>query len=368
MEDLFAQERAAEHNVYELLKRPDEPIGTVLQAFERYRHLCQQCVFADFNDAEKPEARLWLAHTEGKRYFHGALSKLRKQGGERVVETRQLIKLFLVWIKGSTSYYRTYISHLNATFGGIQELEEVAHHVKAEGLGESPSSPVAPELREKVLLSCHQSLIYLGDLSRYRASEQLDKNPDYGPAIGYYGLACALRPSSGVGHHQRAVVALEQRHHLRAIYHLYRAMVVAYPHPNAANNLKLEFDKVNAAWDKGELIQKGLPNDPDGPKNAMTGWFVRLHGMCYRGDTFRGYDELERELLSQLAIVVKQPTADGLLMRMLMVNFAAQYGASEVFQGMLSFSGRVKRLKISRTNLLHSEPHRRAPTVIFLLF
>jgi len=346
MEDLFAQERNAEHHVHKLLKRPDEPIGSVLQAFEQYRHLCQACVFADFKDAEKRESRLWLAHTEGKRYFHSALSKLRKQGNERVVETRQLTKLFLLWIKSSTSFYRLYIAKLNATYGGIPELEAVAHQVKADGVDESPHTSVTPELHAKVLMSCHQSLIYLGDLSRYRASEQLDKKPDFGPAMGYYSLACALRPSSGMGDHQQAVIALEQRHHLRAIYHLYRAIVVSDPHPNAAKNLKLEFDKVNTAWDKGELIRKCAPNDPDGPKNSLVGWFIRLHSICFKGDHFRGYEELERELLSQFAAVVKQPAVEGLLLRMVLVNLAAQYKAIEAFQRTSGsgFSGRQPKL------------------------
>jgi len=161
----------------------------------------------------------------------------------------------------------------------------------------------------------------------------LDKKPDFGPAIGYYGLACALCPTSGMGHHQQAVIALEQRNHLRAIYHLYRAMVVAKPHPNAAKNLKLEFDKVNVAWEKGELIQKGAPNDPDGPKNAFVGWFVRLHSVCDKGDVFNGYGELERELLSQFTVVAKQPASEGLLLRIVMVNLSAHFKAIARFQG-----------------------------------
>lgn len=336
MENLLVQERAAEQHVHYLLKRPDEPIVNLLKAFEEYRSICHACIFADFeHGASRWELKLWQAHTEGKKYFHKALSPLRKQATEQPVAIRQLIKLYLQFLKESQSYYRQYIHQLNATFGGVPELELVAHKVKKDVLGESSQASLSLELRKKVLASCHQTLVYLGDLSRYRASEKLDKDPDYGPALGYYGLACTIVPSSGMGHHQQAVIALDQHHHLRAIYHLYRAIVVAEPHPNAAQNLKREFDRTNAAWDRGELIRNNVLNDPDSVKNTLIGWFVRLHSMCFQGEPFRGYDELEREVLGQLAAEVKQRPLDGALTRMVMTNFAAQFYASERFQGML---------------------------------
>lgn len=200
-----------------------------------------------------------------------------------------------------------------------------------------PETPVLPETRRLALLSCHQTLVYLGDLSRYRASERLDKEPDFGPAMGYYGLAGALRPTSGMAHHQQAVIALEQKNHLRAIYHLYRAIVVEQPHPNAAQNLALEFGKTISAWNRGELIQKGAPNDQDGSRRALVGWFIRLHSMCFKGTPFAAYEELEREVMTQLAAELKLRSLDGTLMRMLLIGFAAQYTAAENFQGMLSW-------------------------------
>lgn len=345
MEDLLARERAAEHHVHDLLKKPEEPIASLLQAYDEYRAACQACIFADFVQSDKRETRLWHAHTEGKKYFHRALSDLRKRAALEELSTalRGLIELYLGFIKSSGKFYRQYILLLHTNFGGIPELAAVAHQVKTEGLGESSQHSLTPELRATVLTKCHNTLIYLGDLSRYRASEKLDKTPDFGPAIGYYGLACTLRPESGMGHHQQAVVALEQRLHLRAIYHLYRAMVVEDPHPNAEKNLQLEFGKTNDAWDKGELIQKGPPNDPDGPKRALVGWFVRLHSMCYKGEPFRGYEELEREVLSQLAAEVKQRSLDNSLMRMIVVNLAAQYDATEKFTSKSSRGPHVDR-------------------------
>ena len=334
LEILVAREHEAEQEVARALQARDDPINDLLDAFDSYRRISQACSFAIPAYVEQFEARLWQAHTEGKKYFSGALRKMRKQP-ERAIETRQLIKFYLRFIKDSQRFYRGYILALNETYGGIAELQAIAHQVQGADAAESESSQqvyTAAE-RAKALLSCHLALIYLGDLSRYRASEQLDRTPDFGPAIGYYSLACALRPASGMGHHQQAVIALEQKAHLRAIYHLYRAIVVEDPHPVAANNLMLEFGKVNAAWDKGELVQKGQPNDPEGPKHALIGWFIRLHSMCFKGEPYRGHSELEREVLGQLGAAVRQVTPDHTLMRMVIINLASQFNAGELYQG-----------------------------------
>lgn len=337
MEDLVAQERAAEKYVYDLLKDPSTPLGNLLQAYDAYRQLCAANILADFGSAEKREARLWTAHTEGRKFFSRHLKDLRKKEAEQPVAVRNLIKLYLTFLKSSERFYRSYIHSLSSSFGGIPELETVAQCVRNLSNGSTSESlrhAITPELRAAVLRSCHQTLIYLGDLSRYRASDKLDKEPKYGPAIGYYGLACTLQPASGMGFHQLAVIALEQKDHLRAVYDLYRALVVAEPHPHAIKNLKLEFEKVSTAFKKGELLPKGGVSDREAPKKYLMGWFVRMHGMCFSGEIFKGHDEMENELLGQLVGVVRQPAldADHMLMRMVMVNMAAQYNAMESFK------------------------------------
>lgn len=354
MEDLLANERAAGENVQDLLKRPEEPIRSLLAAYDSYRSACQAVVFTDFNLAEKNEARLWNAHVEGKKYFSTELKRLRKQTGSNspVVQTRALADLYLKWIRASIRFYRDHVYKLSTGFG-LPELQAIAQQIKPDAENGAATADLLPsDLREKVLNSCHQTLIYLGDLSRWRASEKLDKKPDFGPALGYYGLACAIRPTSGMGQHQLAVVALEQRHHLQAIYHLYRSICVAEPHPNATKNLKMQFEKTNAAWDKGDLIQKGSPNDPEAPKRALIGWFVRLHSMCFKGEKFRGFDELEREVMGQLSTELKLRSLGSTLTRMVLVNIAAQHMSIENYKGNIR---RVTPLFLSEADLCYSK-------------
>jgi hypothetical protein len=340
MEAALVQERAIEQHVHQLLRGKDTPAESLLPAFDTYRHLCQANLLADLQGNAPRETALWEAHVAGKQYFHRALKDSRSQGESHVVSTRKIIKLYLEFLKNSERFYRGYIHQLHAHFGGIPELVTVAHQVQKRnegGANESESSlQLSSDLRARVLNSCHQTLIYLGDLARYRASEKLDKNPNFGPALGYYGLACTLRPTSGLGHHQQAIVALSQpqKNDLRAIYHFYRAIVVDEPHPHAANNLRLEFDKTNRAWMKGEPLVQGSTNNKDAPKHMLAGWFVRLHSKCFKGETFDAYNELEQTLLRQLSAVLKNAAldVDKALLRMVMVNTAAQYNAGEHFR------------------------------------
>jgi hypothetical protein len=87
------------------------------------------------------------------------------------------------------------------------------------------------------------------------------------------------------------------------------------------------------AWDRGDLILKATPNDPEAPKRALIGWFVRLHSMCFKGEKFRGFDELEREVMGQLSTELKLRSLGSTLSRMILVNIAAQHISIENYKG-----------------------------------
>lgn len=176
-------------------------------------------------------------------------------------------------------------------------------------------------MRKCILVSCHATLIRLGDLSRYRETELVTKERNWGPAIGYYDLATVIYPASGASHNQLAVIALADANHLRATYHLYRALSAQEPHPTARGNLEIEFRKVTSLWAKGELIQH---DDAGIPGRALAPWFVYLHAQCYRGMDFPEHDELESEVLNQLAVDLKERPLDGTLQKLCLINIAAE--------------------------------------------
>lgn len=181
---------------------------------------------------------------------------------------------------------------------------------------------MTPDLRKRILQSCHATLIRLGDLSRYRETELVTKERNWGPAIGYYDLASVIYPTSGASHNQLAVIALADGNHFRATYHLYRALSARDPHPSAKGNLEIEFRKVMNAWAKRELIR---PEDAGVPGRALAPWFVYLHAQCYKGSDFSEHDELESEVMSQLAVDIReQRSLEGTLQKFCLVNIAAE--------------------------------------------
>lgn len=158
------------------------------------------------------------------------------------------------------------------------------------------------------------------------------KDRNWGPAIGYYELACTIYPESGTAHNQLAVIALADGNHLRATYHLYRALAVEEPYPSAKGNLEIEFKKIIAAWRRGELIVKGSARDGNAGK-AFSAWFVLLHARCYKGEQFAEHEELENEFLSRLTINLKERSLNHVLNRFILINIAAEYFAGVRVQG-----------------------------------
>ena len=196
-------------------------------------------------------------------------------------------------------------------------------------------------MAHSILLSCHQTLVRLGDLSRWRETQSVKRDRNWGPAIGYYNLAGLIYPGSGASHNQLAVIALVDGNHLSATYHLYRALAVGEPHPSAKGNLELEFRKIEDARSKGELIENGLSRNSEEPGKALVGCFMLLHARCYKGLDFPEHEELESEVLSQLVVDLKERSFESTLSKFVMINIAAESYAGVRVQGKLSYLAHV---------------------------
>ena len=256
-----------------------------------------------------------------------------------------MAKHYLDFIKSSQRFYRGFIHRLAMQFQGPSQVLQVAEKFNLSGKltplcllssslihivpADESKSKSDSDLDHLVLLSCHRTLIRLGDLSRWRETELVSKDRNWGPAIGYYELAETIYSQDGSAHHQLAVVALTDNNHFRAVYHFYRALAAENPHANARTNLELEFKKVLIAWDKGEDVSS---IGKERTAAALLAWFVRLHAKCDKGEEFTRHEELENEVMSQLAINVKERPLEGTLTRMCLANMAAQYSALERIQ------------------------------------
>lgn len=186
---------------------------------------------------------------------------------------------------------------------------------------------IEPSQQEKqlVLESCHATLVRLGDLSRYRETELQTKVRDWAPAVGYYNLATAIKPSSGFSHNQLAVIALADGDHMRALYHLYRASCVQVPYPRARENLETEYKKILDRKNKNKLLPPPVEQQPG---VVLQAWFVYLHARLHEGVNFPEHEELENEVLTNLSVELKERPLDGLLNKFALSNIAAQHLAS----------------------------------------
>ncbi|KAF2194852.1 hypothetical protein K469DRAFT_136357 [Zopfia rhizophila CBS 207.26] len=346
IEQLVGRAHAIEKEIAKL--EDSNASGADLAALlQEYRVACENVIFNDFEfaSAKGIETQLWAAHLKINGIFRKELrhvrriptttihghrltdthSQLRRNGKDRVVEYRKLGKHYLQFIKASQRFYRQYILNLDTQLDGIPELRKIAHKWKDDATKTSFRKRIPSSLKNQVLLSCHQALIQLGDLSRYRETELVEKDRNWGPAKGYYGLAEEIYPDSGHSHNQLAVIAREDGNHFRSTYHLYRSLASKQPHPHAKPNLELEFKKIISAWSKGELINNHRSSDGNTPGRALVAWFIRLHSKCYKGLEFTQHDELENEVLSQLAIELKERSLDGILQKIILINIAAEY-------------------------------------------
>lgn len=158
-------------------------------------------------------------------------------------------------------------------------------------------------------------------MSRYRETELHTKQRNWRPAVGYYDLATAIKPSSGFPHNQLAVIALADGNHMRVVYYLYRAATVEEPYPKACENLESEFKKILDPKNKSHLF----PQLGQEPGDVLQAQFAYLHATLQAGLGFSGHAELEAEFLKNLFMELREHPMGDLLLKFTLCNIAAQH-------------------------------------------
>ncbi|PGG96484.1 hypothetical protein AJ79_09574 [Helicocarpus griseus UAMH5409] len=318
-----------EKDLLRALAEKESTFAEINDKLARFRIGCQNAIFHCFETGTETaslrvERKLWDIHVKINARFRKRLSRFRDDNAQkkRPVEKRKLQNHYLDFIKSSQRFYRGYIQHLVSRFNRIPEMEKLARELKFETLSAEDKPEDSEDLRKSVLLTCHATLIRLGDLSRYREMELVPptKNRNWDRAIRYYKLADTINPDSGMSHNQLAVIGLADGNHLQATYHLYRALSAREPYPTSNGNLEIEFRKILAAWAKGELIASSKDE-----KASLISLFIYLHAQCYKGVDFPEHDELENEILSQIAVDLKELSLQPhLLQKFCLINIAAE--------------------------------------------
>ncbi|KAL2263667.1 hypothetical protein VTK26DRAFT_5698 [Humicola hyalothermophila] len=290
----------------------------VEKLMENYRLACIETIWPDIRAAREKGAEdvLWHTHTQVTKAYRKVLG--RAQGHDHAVLRRRLERLYSTYLKTAQYFYRGYLQRVCARYD-MQDLKRIARQAELEDMAVPDAVKVDPataHLEEVVRTSCHKTLIYLGDLSRYRTLMR-SKDRKWDGALSYYFLANELSPESGYGHHQCSVIYVEIEDHLEVVYHLYRSLACDKPHPNAPTNLKREFSDL-------------LKRKTTGIKHALVNWFVKLHAFYFQGNEFAERKELETEVDNRLVVAMKKGTglgSDDDLLKIILINICAYIGA-----------------------------------------
>jgi len=285
----------------------------------RFRIVCQETMFLDFDYAANVSVgnRLWACHILVNNRYRKLLDQYRKGDQKKlVVERRKLEKHYADYIKTSSHFYKGFIQRLASHFGGMHKLKRVANCMHLS-LASVENPVIVSDYTADLLESCcHATLLRLGDLSRYRNMIK-SKDRSWVYALSYYELANDLCPESGTAHNQMAVIALADQNHLDAVYHLYRATTAIEPHILARGNLEIEFKKIIGAWEKQRVKPKM------DSLATLVWWFVLLHSKFYDGMAFSTHHELEKEVLSRLALLLQEQSIIDILPKLVLINVAA---------------------------------------------
>ncbi|KAK6362124.1 hypothetical protein TWF730_005821 [Orbilia blumenaviensis] len=272
---------------------------------------------------EVPE-KCWMIHHRIIIRYSKAIAALKKDP-MRPIELRKMYTYFTKFIKLSSKFYRALVQRLILHFG-LQGLKFVAVEFRFE-LDTSDQERAYPsQIKNFATLVVYESLLHLGDLSRYRENygEPNPRNPDaknWGPSKGYYTLARKVIPAHPKAFNQLAVLAQYEHSHFTAIYYLYRSLLAEEPdeatHETTLGNLRICFTKIL----KDHSSLDGATSD------EITTMFSRYHAHCFLSiDASEYYESLKSDLLNQITLAVKEravPTV--ILNRMILINIAAEH-------------------------------------------
>jgi protein SMG7 len=285
----------------------------------------------EYASKEKVENTLWTMHVLLNTAYRKVKEKYEKL--QQVVTKRSIEKLYDGFIKTTQLFYKTHLQHFCARYPDLPELQRLVSGGavdKFEGLRDTARiDAVATGVKAQVLTSAYLTLIYLGDLWRYRTQLRHRERRKYDASLAYYRLATDLDPRSGYAYHQMGVIFLEEEKHFDIVYHFYRSLAAEEPHPNAARNLGSEFHRVR---------QSTASVRGQGPHHALQDWIVRLHAHFYGGKEFAQHAELEDEVLHRFGLAVKaNDFVDGLL-KIALINICAYQVAKDKITGNVSLT------------------------------
>ncbi|CAG8643576.1 20194_t:CDS:10 [Dentiscutata erythropus] len=362
--DLYKSSVELEAELRQLSKQKppfDKQVATVRT---KLRENYERIIFLDYEFAQSKEVEqnLW------KYVYYKFIEEFRKRirtavttGGKSKSIHRKLTSSFRSFLQEATGFYYSFIQRLAVHF----ELKQLDPIIKKFGLTiESTNASqhsYSDDIKQKAVLSCHKSLIFLGDLARYRELQTEKPRKNWSTACDYYNHARHLVPESGNPHNQLAVIATYSADEFSAVYHYYRSLVVRCPFLTAKDNISLLFHKARKssadAQEKGQGTpqrdhkengsrrrfshQRQVPSAAQSAKvradeatHAFFSDFIRLHSILYFRTDLESYSELKASVLNQLRESVLTLALDpDQLLKFTAINMAASFAIRNIVNG-----------------------------------
>lgn len=333
---LFSQNLGLEKELRNLLKKKNPLDKDLITLRETLRDNYEKIIFLDYDLATSKEVEqsLW------KVAFYKVIEEFRVQIRKCVsasevrhqrhnsteVTKRELDKLataFRIFLDNATKFYTDFLKKFQS------------HH------NLNLDKP-APE-DDKRYLTIHRTLIFLGDLARYRR-ELYSNNNDWTAAAKYYRHASRLIPSYGNPHNQLAVLSIYADDEFQAVYHYFRSLAVTHPFLTARDNLIVLFEK-----NRQRLLEDAHPLSKKNRNSHFSSVhssslkkvlakFVRLHGILFSKTSLETFEGLKSSTISEFETLLNQQSesvqlTDDLLMQLFVINMFGVSNVSWAFGG-----------------------------------
>lgn len=333
---LLKKTQAAEKSLKELLvtkrKSPSDPKVVSLRSAIRDNY--EEIIFLDhaFASRKDVELSLWKSAfykpIEEYRYRIRKLSAAAPNSPDAAAQKADTCKRFRGFLAEAGGFYTGLLRKMQIQFqlemGGLLEM---GGPLAMSGRASSSRAAAASisSWRERVApqyVSCHRSLIFLGDLNRYREQHRDGPGgPDFSSAAKYYTRAIRLLPTIGNPFNQLAVLATYDDDECDALYRYCRSLCLRTPFDTARDNMRLLFEKNR---EKMQRLGQNSKRDAGAAKSILARFrtrFVRLHGILHTGRGLETFGEVQNQVMNDLAFLHKGGVLDRTLaLRLLAVN------------------------------------------------
>ncbi|KRT78356.1 hypothetical protein AMK59_6526 [Oryctes borbonicus] len=208
------------------------PVSNVQRS--KFRDYCERLIFSNpLLHARKGEELLWR-----KAFYEVVATAKRLKKVEHTPQEKASIENH---INVGIGHYHHYIARLQQEYD--LELNGIVDFIICNDytMKKSQSNGTNSELLEWARLSVHRSLVYLGDLCRYRLD--IYPNWDNNLVVRYYSQALCFKPEYGMPHNQMGTLANNTNNSLDATYYYLRSMDCKLTFEGTENNLSRLLEK-----------------------------------------------------------------------------------------------------------------------------